>query len=412
MHTIAKALAVCLTTATLFVGGPARADWPQWRGPARDGVAAPFAAKAWPEKLTKVWTAEVGPGHSSPVVGGGRAYIHSRQGEAEVVSAFDLGSGKLLWRDSYPSSYTPPAEAVKHGQGPFATPLLAGGALYAYGVNSVLSAYDAASGKLLWREDLGKGFPAPRPYYGTSASPLLAGGKLVVYAGGPGKGALLALDPRSGKRVWRWDGEGPPYASPLAAEFGGVPQVLTQTQQSIVGISLADGKLLWRMPFQIPYDQTIVTPAVQGDTFFVSGEDADLQAIRVGRKGEAWSTEKVWSDRSTSLYMSSPVLAGGVLYGYSSMRRGYLFAADPRTGKVLWKTQGGEGDHASLVTAGDALLVLRDSAELLVLRRTGEGFQKLAQYTVADSATWAHPVVLDGRLLVKDARNLTLWSLR
>src|SRR5262245_14316115 len=138
MPTTAKALAAALTTAAVLATAPARADWPQWRGPARDGVAVPFETGAWPEKLAKVWTVEVGPGHSSPVVGGARAYVHSRQGETEVVSAFDLGSGKLLWRDTYPSSYTPPEEAMKHGQGPFATPLLAGGALYAYGVNSVL----------------------------------------------------------------------------------------------------------------------------------------------------------------------------------------------------------------------------------------------------------------------------------
>jgi outer membrane protein assembly factor BamB len=388
------------------------ADWPQWRGPARDGVAAAFTApKAWPEKLTKVWSIEAGGGQASPIVAGGKVYLHARQGGDETVSAFDLAGGKLLWRDSYPASYSPAAEAQKHGQGPFATPSLDGGVLYAFGVNEILSAYDAASGKLLWRHDFGKEFPTPRPYYGTSASPLVADGVVIVQAGGEGKGALVALDAKSGKPKWRLAGDGPGYGSPVVATFDGVRQVIVPTQKTILGAALATGAKLWEMPFQIPYDQNILTPVVMSDTFIMSGEDTDTQAIRVSRKDGKWTTGKVWSNRSITMYMSSPVLADGLLCGFSSFRRGHIFCADPKTGEVRWKTEGGEGESAAVVAGGGHVFVLRNDATLQVLQRAGGEIRKVAQYTVADAATWAHPVVMDGRILVKDAARLTLWSL-
>jgi outer membrane protein assembly factor BamB len=391
------------------------ADWPQWRGPARDGIAGSFTApKAWPEKLTKVWSIEAGGGHASPLVAGGKVYLHARQGGDETVSAFDLASGKLLWRDSYPTSFSPAPEAQKHGLGPFATPALDGGTLYAFGINEILSAYDAASGKLLWRHDFGKEFPTPRPYYGTSASPLVVDGMVVVQAGGEGKGALVALDAKTGKPRWRLESDGPGYGTPAVAAFGGVRQLVVPTQRKILGAALATGAKLWEMPFQVPYDQNILTPVVvgdAGDTFITSGVDTDAQAIRVSRKDGAWATEKVWANRSISMYMSTPVLADGLLCGFSTVRRGHVFCADPKTGEVRWKTEGGEGESAAVVSGGDHLFVLRNDAELQVIRRTGGEIKKVAQYTVADAATWAIPVVMDGRILVKDAARLTLWSL-
>ena len=329
----------------------------------------------------------------------------------ETVSAFDLASGKLLWRDSYAASYSPAPEAQKHGQGPFATPTLDGGVLYAFGINEILSAYDAASGKLLWRHDFGKEFPTPRPYYGTSASPLVVDGMVVVQAGGDGKGAVVALDTKTGKPRWRLDDGGPGYGSPVAATFSGVRQVIVPTQKTILGVALATGEKLWEMPFPTPYDQNIVTPVVTDDTFVTSAVDTEAQAIRVSRKDGAWTTEKVWSSRSITMYMSSPVLADGLLCGFSTVRRGHVFCADAKTGEVSWKTEGGEGESAAVIAGGGHLFVLRNDAGLQVFQRNGGEMKKVAQYTVADAATWAMPAVLDGRILVKDAARLTLWSL-
>lgn len=407
-----RMITVAALAATLMTGAAGAADWPQWRGPGRDGVVASFSApKAWPEKLQQAWSVEVGKGHSSPVVVGNRIYLLSRQGDNEVVSALDLATGKVLWKDTYPAAFSPAPEARSHGSGPFATPTHHDGRLYTFGINEILSAYDAASGKLLWRNDYGKEYQTPRPYYGTSASPLLVDGLCIVQVGGPGKGALVALDAKTGQPKWKQEGDGPGYGSPVVAEFSGVRQVITPAQQTIVGTDLATGKLLWQIPFKVPYDQNIITPVVSGDVFITSGIDLDLQAIRVAKKDGQWTTEKVWSTRPAMLYMSSPVLSGGLLYGFSTARRGYVFALDPKTGEVRWKTDGNEGESAAVVAAGDFVFVLGNDAELRVIQRTGEAYKQVARYTVANGATWAEPVVMDGRILVKDADRLTLWKL-
>jgi outer membrane protein assembly factor BamB len=281
--------------------------------------------------------------------------------------------------------------------------------LYAFGVNTVLSAYDPAVGRLLWRHDFARELPAPRPDFGTSASPLVVDGMVVVQAGGGGKGAVVALDAKTGGFRWRLNGGGPGYGSPVAATFGGVRQVIVPTQKTILGAALATGEKLWEMPFPVPY--SMLTPLVMGDIFVMSGSDADTQATRVSRKDGTWVTEKVWANRSISMSTSSPVLAGGLLCGFSSFRRGHVFCADPRTGEVRWKTEGGEGESGAVVAAGNHLFILRSDAELQVIRTTGGEIRKVAQYTVADATTWATPVLLDGRILIKDATRLTLWSL-
>lgn len=395
----------------LALTGAFAADWPQWRGPGRDGLAPGFTApREWPATLSRAWSIEAGAGHASPVTAGGRVFVHSRQADREVVSAFDLATGKRLWQDAYPTAFEPKPEAAKHGRGPFSTPTVTDGTLFTYGINGVLSAYRTASGKLLWRKDFGAE-AGTGPYYGTSLSPLVDGGRVVVHAGKPERGAFVALDAATGAVRWRREGDGPGYASPVVASFGGVRQLVTLTQKNLVGVALADGKLLWQVPFPVPYDQTAVTPVIAGDRVIVSGEDVDAQAIRVTAQGGAFKTEKVWSTRAASMYMSSPVLSDGLLYGFSSLRKGHLFCLDAATGQVRWQAPGNAGDNAALIAAGNVLLVLEDDGELQVVAKTGKRYQALARYKVADSATWAHPALVDDGILVKDTHKLTLWSL-
>lgn len=406
-----KVLAACAALAFAASAGRG-ADWPQWRGPGRDGVAAGFTApKAWPEKLGKVWSVEVGDGVASPVVVGDRVYLHSRRGDEEVVSAFALASGKLLWSDAYRSPFAVAPEASAYGSGPYATPTWHGGIVYAFGINEVLSAYDAASGKLLWRKDWSQEFKVPHPHYGASAAPLLTDGLCIVSVGGEGKGALVALDAKTGEPRWRLDSEGPAYGAAMAADFGGVRQVVTQMQQSLIGVEIATGRQLWHFPWRVPYGNTILTPVIQGDRFILSALDTDVQAIRPFKKDGAWKTETVWSNREGTMFMSSPVLADGRLYGFSTRKKGSVYSLDPATGKLLWSSPGGMGEGATLVAAGDYLFVLLDTADLFVAKKGGDAWTPVARFDVADSSTYAYPVILGNRILVKDKDRLTLWSL-
>jgi len=241
-------------------------DFPQWRGANRDGVIASFTApKIWPEHLKSKWKVTVGAGHASPLVVGNRVYQHSRQGENEIVSAFDLETGKTLWQDSYPVAYTMNSAATGHGKGPKSTPVASGGRLYTLGITGVFSCYDLAKGKLAWRKDFGQRFGEKAPDFGTAMSPMVDRGLVILHAGGDTKGGLVALDAATGNEKWAWTGDGPGYASPIVVEIAGKRQIVTQSRQNIIGIWADNGALLWKIPFDTEYVQNIVTPVVYND---------------------------------------------------------------------------------------------------------------------------------------------------
>ena len=164
-----------LALAALLLVVPALfGDWPQWRGPARDGVVNFFREPAaWPERLTRKWKIPVGLGHSSPVYAGGRIYVFSRQQDREVVSSVNPEDGKILWSQSYPAPYKMNPAAVKHGEGPKSTPVVAGGKLYTLGISGILSCFDGASGAVRWRKEFSKQFKETSPLFGTAMSPVV-----------------------------------------------------------------------------------------------------------------------------------------------------------------------------------------------------------------------------------------------
>lgn len=406
-----------LSTATIMaialLALPAGAqDWPQWRGPNRDGIVAGFAEpKAWPEQLKQQWKVPVGAGHSSPVVVGRRVYLHSRQGEREVVTGFDLATGKTVWQDGYPVAYQMNPAATGHGKGPKSTAVAADGKLYTLGITEVLSCYDLATGKLRWRKDFGKQFKQTSPDFGTSMSPVVDRGLLIAHLGGPGQGALTAFDAGTGEVKWSWTGDGPAYASPIVVEVGGVRQVVTQSQQNIIGVSAERGELLWKLPFTTAYVQNIVTPLAYKDLLIFSGLDKGTFAVRLAKRGAEWVPEPVWENKEVSMYMNSPVLSGDLIFGMSHRNKGQFFCLDAGTGKTRWTSDGRQGENAAMVLAGGVMFLLKDDGNLIVARATAKGPEPIRVYQVADSPTWAHPAVVGDGILVKDANTLALWSL-
>lgn len=402
-------------TATLLLcaasAAPAAAgDWPQWRGPQRDGHAAAPGATSWPRALLRDWRIPAGAGHASPVVVGDRVYLFAREGEEETLSAHDAATGRRLWRQAEPVAYTMNPAAMGHGKGPKATPAVADGRVFTFGITGTLRAFDAASGAPLWRRT----FPEharSEPEFGAAQSPLVDGGRLIVHVGGAGDGALVALDPKSGRTLWRWTGDGPGYASPVVATLGGVRQVVTLTQTKLVGVELATGALLWSEPFTTEYEQNAVTPLVVGDLVIVSGINRPLRASRVTRAGARFTVATAWENPELPLYMSSPVAHGERLFGFTHRQRGRFFAADLASGRLLWASEGRQAEHASLLLAGDALLLATSGGELLVARSGAAGFAPLASYELASGVVWAHPALGAGRLFVKDVDSLAAFRL-
>ena len=239
-------------------------QWTGWRGGSRAAISAAPMPATLAAKAADVWAVPVGIGHASPLVDGQRVYVFARKGEQEVAQALDLATGKVLWSAAYDQPYTMNSAATGHGKGPKSTPLLAGGRLYTLGITGVLSAFDAATGKVAWRHAFDKEF-GPPPDFGTAMSPIFDNGLVIAHVGGIRGGALRAFDPATGATKWSWSGDGPGYASPVAIVAGGVRQIVTETQTKIVGVDAATGALLWSLPFVTPYEQNAVTPAVAGD---------------------------------------------------------------------------------------------------------------------------------------------------
>lgn len=387
-------------------------DWTQWRGANRDGVVTGFAVpKAWPDQLKSKWKIPVGVGHSSPLIVGNRVYQHSRQGENEIVSAFDIETGKLVWQDSYPVAYTMNPAAMGHGKGPKSTPTVSGGKLYTLGITGVFSCYDLAKGKLAWRKDFGQRFGEKAPDFGTASSPMVDRGLAILHAGGNSKGGLVALDAATGNEKWAWTQDGPAYASPIVVEIAGKRQIVTQSRQNIVGIWEDNGALLWKIPFETEYVQNIVTPLVYNDLLIFSGINKGVFAVRVGWKNNNWVTDTVWQNKEVSMYMNSPLLSGNLLFGLSHKNKGQFFCVDAATGKTLWTGDPRQGENAAMLIAGDAIFSLTNDGELIVTSVASKGATILKKYKAADSATWAHPAISGKRILIKDENSLALLSL-
>lgn len=437
-------------------------NWPQWRGPQRDGHVQDFSPPTiLPDSLRRAWRIEVGAGLSSPVIAEGRIFLHTREGEDEVVSCYDLGNGARIWQRRYPAPFVPNVQAViprffpvSKGRGPFATPILHEGFLYTLGVDRVLSCFEAKTGALQWRTQFlkqqvpdrlvyecqpcgckedGKEFAQPGEcpackmalgpkgletsaslggqgnYYGAAASPLIEGKLGIVNIGNLTGGEVIAFDARSGKKKWRWLGSAPSSSSPVIAEIFGVPQVIVLTREHLVGLALEHGKQLWS--HAVASNAQIVTPIVFEDLVIFSAYRSPTTAVRVKKNGEIWSAEQAWSTNEVTLYTSTPVLVGDKLYGLSYANRGQFFAMDARSGKVLWTSEGRSAQGAAILNAGETLWALTDEAKLFVFARNDSAYKLIKNYQMAESPAWAHPVLWDRNVLIKDETFLTLWRI-
>ncbi len=383
-------------------------DWPQWRGPNRDGVVSSFKEPSpWPESLKQQWKVDVGLGYATPLVVGQRLYLFTRQAEDEVMTALDAASGKVLWRTSYAAPFNMVSATARHGAGPKATPAFANGRLFTLGMTNIVTAFDAASGKQLWQ----KPATAAQPAFHTAMSPVVDGNLVIVHVGGPGDAALSAFDVTTGSVRWSWTEDSPAYGSPIVVDLGGVRQVVTFTHQFLVGVAVATGELLWRRPFKTPSNTTSQTPILYGDTIIQMGRENGVTAFRVvGRDGK-WTTEDVWQTKEVSQHMTNGVVVDGVLYGLSHLNGGQYFALDLAKGNVLWKGDPRQAENAAIVRAGDTIFALEDDGEMVVMKASRTGMNVLRRYDVADSQTWAQPTISGSRVYVKDVSNLTLWTM-
>jgi outer membrane protein assembly factor BamB len=403
-------LVLILVTAGATTGSPQNpaGDYPQWRGPSRDGTASAFVAPAsWPDRLTLRWKVELGEGYATPLVVGDRVYTLTRRDGQEVLSALAAASGKIAWQSRYAAPHEIVGGAKAHGQGPKSTPLFHDGRLFTMGITGIVSAWRAADGRLLWQKP---GPAVPTLYANSSMSPLVEAGAVIFHMGGNDGGSLVALDPETGRTKWEWGGDGPSYASPVMATFDGVRQVVAVTKTMVVGLSADRGALLWQRPFANRFYNNAISPVLFENTIIVSGYEMGVTAFTPVRANGAWETRVRWENKDVSMFMANPVIVGSTLYGLSQRNSGQFFALDARTGKVLWLGPPREATNTAVVRAGEVLFLLNDDGELVVARTNPERFDVVRRYTVAESATWAQPAIVGNRLFVKDWTTLALWT--
>lgn len=400
---------VCL--AIVCTSHAASAQWAQWRGPNRDGIVpAVNVPSVWPEEPTLKWKQPIGEGYSSPVVENGLVFVHSRQDPQEIVTAFDLGSGKTVWSATYPAPFAKNPYASQMSKGPFSTPIVANGRLFTLGVTAVVSSFDAATGALKWRKDFSKSVDTAKLFTGTAMSPIIANDLLVVHLGDDRAGAFRAFDLETGVEKWSLPGHGPGYSSPVLIGSA-ASQFATLTDSAVVGVDIKTGKLLWSLPFPDEWHENVVTPVMAENVLVISGTRKGTFGYRLEHAAGRWTPVQVWHNAELPMYLSTPVADGSMLFGFSNKRKGQLFCLDAKTGRAAWTSEGRVATNASLLSAGPNLVVLTTDGELIVVRRSTAKYEELRRYQLSSSPIWAHPVLLRDAIVVRDAESIAVWGL-
>jgi len=394
---------VILTGATCALAQ----DWTQWRGANRDAKVTGFSAPAaWPKELAQKWKVTVGAGDATPALVGDKLYVFARQGDDEVTLCLDAATGKELWKDKYAATAVTGA-AARH-PGPRSSPTVADGKVITLGVGGVLSCLDAATGKVVWRNEEFKAVPM----FFTGMSPIVVDGMCIAHLGGKGAGAIVAFDLATGAQKWKWTGEGPAYGSPVLMTADGTKQIVQQTEKSIVGIATADGKLLWQVatPTQGRFFNS-ATPIVDGQTVIFTGQGSGTKAVKIEKSGDAFAAKELWSNPDLGTGFNTPVLKDGFLYGFSD--KSSLFCMDAKTGKGCWTDapRRGQGNFAAVLDAGACLFALPSNSELVVFKPGDKEFTELAKYKVAETPTYATPVISGKRIFVRDQDAVILWTI-
>lgn len=377
-------------------GSALAADWPQWRGPRRNGHSTetgllsrfPFGG---PRKL---WTAQVGEGYSAVSVVGNRAYTLGNQGGQDAVLCLDANTGKQLWRFSYPCG---PGD---YG-GPRATPDVDGGNVYTLSREGLAHCVNATTGKLVWRQNLQQATRAEYPQWGFAGSPLVYGNKVIYNVGTHG----VAVDKLSGRVLWQTGGGRAGYAAPVAYNLGKQWAVAIFSGKALVGVNPDNGRRLWEHPWQTSYDVNAADPIFNGNTVFISsGYNHGCALLRL----EGVRTQVLWQNRDMRNHFNTCVLVGNALYGNDDNT---LKCLDLATGRERWRNRG--IDKGGLIAADGKLIVLTGRGELVLASATPDRYNELARARVLGGETWTHPVLANGRVYCRNhGGELTCLNLR
>ena len=390
---------LCLSKAAAQAG-----DWPQWRGPNRDGISKETGLlKEWPtDGPPLVWTATgAGNGYSSLAISGGKIFTMGIRSGREYVIALDVATGKEVWATANGGVFS-----NDRGDGPRGTPTVDGAQLYALGGNGDLSCMDVKTGKVVWTMNILQKFGGENPRWGISESPLIIGEKVLINAGGP-NASVIAFNKKDGSVIWKSQSDGAGYSSAMPVQIGNTTQIVFFTDQRALGVDLKDGKFLWSYPRASNDVANVATPVVRGNRVFVSS-DYGTGAALVEIKADG-SAQEVYFTKEMRNHHSSSILIGDYLYGFSS---GILTAMKFDTGAVVWKDRSvGKG---SLVYADGNLYALSENGVVGLIEATPTGYVEKGRFRIKQEnlPTWTHPVVAGGRLYLRDQGTIYAYDVR
>ena len=388
-------------------------DWPQWRGPRRDGISLETGLSfSWSEKGPKqLWEAPASEGYSGFAVAGGRLYLILQNANNEEVVCWDAGTGEEKWRFPYPAHFT-----NGQGSGPRSTPIIDDGRVYTVGATGVLLCLDAATGEAYWRHDLLDEFDASNLVWGVSFSPLIEGNLVLTNPGGSNGRSIVAFNKKTGEVVWKAFTSKASYSSPIAVTAAGHRQVIFFTANGPVGLAPENGNVLWDYPFKNSTDVNAATPiafsgkvgdAIQDYVFFSCNYDKGACLLKLVPEGNGIVAKRVYETRRMSNHFATSVRLGDQLYGFSEKM---LVCMDIKTGTVHWNQRGFAS--GSLTIADGKLIILGEGGQLAVAEPTPDEYREITSFRFSKKRCWTVPVVANGRLYLRDEQRIACYDLR
>jgi outer membrane protein assembly factor BamB len=413
-----NSLAIAISAIAILAAAPSAQnppdDWPQFLGPTRDGrYQGALLAERWPTSGPRVvWRRDVGEGFSGPVAAQGRVILFHRVKNREMVESLDARTGAPQWRHEYPTAYR---DDFGFDEGPRAAPVVADGLVYTFGAEGRLSALDLSTGKLVWTEDTRTRFKVAKGYFGAAGSPVVEDGRVIANVGGS-DGGVVAFDAKTGKVLWTSTPDEASYSSGIGATLGARRVVIFHTRANLVGIDPPTGKVLFQRRWRALQAASVnaATPVIVSDTtgdyVFVSAEygpGAGVLRVDGATLTPLWASDDVLNNHyATSVYHE------GILYGFHGRQEEgqSLRAVEFKTGKVRWSQD--RFLAGSLLLAGERLLILRETGELVLAAASPEAFRPLARAQVLPAPVRAFPALAGGLLYARNENTLVCLDLR
>lgn len=384
-------------------------DWPQWRGPNRDGLSTETGLlRQWPgDGPQLLWSAAgLGKGYGSMAISGDRIYLQGSTGNQSHVHCLSRDGGKLIWK-----APMGPMGDNDRGDGARGTPTVAGDLLYALSEEGLLACLKTADGSPVWRKQILKDYKAENPHWLLSESPLVDGNMVLVTPGGSGAG-IVAIDRANGQEIWRCRELSDPahYSSLVTGAVDGIRFATTMTSAAGVGVRLSDGKLMWRYERACNNVANCATPVVSGNrVFYTSDYGTGGGLVELTPSSGALSAKEVWFNRDMRNHHGGVVLVKDHLYGFSSQ---ILTCMAFATGQVAWRDRSvGKG---SLTYADGMLFLLGENQTAGLAEATPEGYREKGRFRIEDlgKPSWAYPVVCGGRLYIRNQDKLSCYSVK